>query len=72
MRAMVMKYSINKELVKLILEEINDKNLPINCVTGKTTKEVSEYMIDVEFSFDDKDQNIFNDMLCSCINNNQF
>ena len=67
-----MKYSINKKLVKFILEEINDKNLPIHCVTGKTTKEVSEYMIDVEFSFDDKDQKIFNDMLCRCINNNQF
>lgn len=69
---MVMKFSMNKKLLKFVLEEINDKNLPINCRTGKTRKEASEYMIDVTFSFLSKHKHIVNDMLCRCINNNQF
>lgn len=65
---MVMKFSMNKRLVMLVLDEINDKNLPINCIVGKTSKESSEYMADVTFSFDDEVELIFNDLLCRCIN----
>lgn len=65
---MEMKFSMNKRLVVLVLDEINEKNLPINCIVGKTSKKSSVYMTDVTFSFDDEVKSVFNDMLCRCIN----
>lgn len=65
---MIMKFNMNKRLVIFVLDEINDKNLPINCTVGKTSKESSEYMTDVTFCFDDEVELIFNDLLCRCIN----
>ena len=65
---MIMKFNMNKRLVIFVLDEINDKNLPINCTVGKTSKESSEDMTDVTFSFDDEVELIFNDLLCRCIN----
>lgn len=67
---MVMRFNINKKLIIYVLDEINDKNLPINCTVGKTLKESSEYMADVTFSFDDEIEPIFDDLLCKCINEN--
>lgn len=63
-----MKFNMNKRLVVLVLDEINEKNLPINCIVGKTSKKSSAYMTDVTFSFDDEVKSVFNDMLCRCIN----
>lgn len=65
---MELKFSMNKRLVVLVLDEINEKNLPINCTVGKTSKKSSAYMTDVTFSFDDEVKLIFNDLLCRCIN----
>lgn len=65
---MEMKFNMNKRLVVLVLDEINEKNLPINCIVGKTSKKSSAYMTDVTFSFDDEVKSVFNDMLCRCIN----
>lgn len=64
---MELKFSMNKRLVVLVLDEINEKNLPINCIVGKTSKKSSAYMTDVTFSFDDEVKSVFNDMLCRCI-----
>lgn len=63
-----MKFNMNKRLVVLVLDEINEKNLPINCIVGKTSKKSSAYMTNVTFSFDDEVKSVFNDMLCRCIN----
>lgn len=65
---MEMKFNMNKRLVVLVLDEINEKNLPINCIVGKTSKKSSAYMTNVTFSFDDEVKSVFNDMLCRCIN----
>lgn len=65
---MEMKFNMNKRLVVLVLDEINEKNLPINCIVGKTSKKSSAYMTDVTFSSDDEVKSVFNDMLCRCIN----
>lgn len=37
---MELKFSMNKRLVVLVLDEINEKNLPINCTVGKTSKKI--------------------------------
>lgn len=65
---MELRFDINKKLIAHILEEINDNNLPINCTTGKTTKDTDDYMIDVTFVFEDSDKPVFDNMMYRCIN----
>lgn len=62
------RYDINKKLLSFVLDEITDKNLPINCTIGKTVKEVDDYMTAVTFTFEDFVNPVFDDMMCRCIN----
>lgn len=65
---MKIRFDINKKLLSFVLEEITEKDLPINCTTGRTIKEMDDYIIDVTFDFEDSIKPIFDDMVCRCIN----
>lgn len=67
---MEMQFSINKKLLRYLMEDISSNNLPISCTIGKTTKESDTYMIDVKFEFLDDDKPVFNELLERTINEN--